>query len=254
MSTQLGSPADRHFIPKLPKQPHSGYQGDGQYSPPRKKGAAQQQRDRDRAAAHRAKKQESSESVAASAAEESNSPTPPPTTLPAASASDPLGLPVAESQATGPGQETLATQPAASAVAPLNHFLTPSVPPPPLVPAVSLKAVEDEVLQEESEVKVCATGIFENCPDPTLEEDYFVSMKKFILSETHLQSNISNVSIVPISSRLSSPRLYIHTVSVEMTVKTANLWEPPRAYVYKHLGKSDWLRGNKTRITLVKIQ
>ena len=212
-----------HFIPKLPKQPHSGYQGDGQYSQPRKKGAAQQQRDRDRAAAHRAKKQESSESAAASAAEESNSPTPPPTTLPAASASDPLGLPVAESQATGPGQETLATQPAASAVAPLNHFLTPSVPPPPLVPAVSLKAVEDEVLQEESEVKVCATGIFENCPDL--------------------------VSIVPITSRLSSPRLYIHTVSVEMTVKTANLWEPPRAYVYKHLGKSDWLRGNKTRIT-----
>ena len=48
--------------------------------------------------------------------------------------------------------------------------------------------------------------------------------------------------------------MYMHIVTEEITVKTEELWEPLRAYVYKHLGKSEWLRKNKTRIFLVKIQ
>jgi hypothetical protein len=121
---------------------------------------------------------------------------------------------------------------------------------------VSFEEVKDEVHQEQSEVKVYATGIFENCPDQSLYDDYFESLQKFILSENHLQSNISNVKIVPISSRQTSHLIYTHAVSVELTVRTEKLWEPPRAYNYilKHFGKSDWLRGNKTRIYLSKIQ
>ena len=102
-------------------------------------------------------------------------------------------------------------------------------------------------------MKVLATGIFENCPDPTLSEDYYVSLQKFILSEKHLQSNISDVKFFPTSSRQSSPLRYLHVVSVEIIVKTGKLWEPAPAYIFKHLGKSDWLRGNKTRIILTKI-
>ena len=130
----------------------------------------------------------------------------------------------------------------------------PNGPPPPLVSVVSFEEVKDEVHQEQSEVKVYATGIFENCPDQRLFDEYFESLQKFILSENHLQSNISNVKIVPISSRQTSHQIYTHAVSVEITVKTEKLWEPPRAYIVKHFGKSDWLRGNKTRIYLTKIQ
>ena len=119
---------------------------------------------------------------------------------------------------------------------------------------VSFKEVIDEVHQEHREVKVYATGIFENCPDQRLFDEYFESLQKFILSENHLQSNISNVKIVPTSSRQTSHLLYTNAVSVEITVKTEKLWEPPRAYIVKHFGKSDWLRGNKTRIYLTKIQ
>ena len=116
-----------------------------------------------------------------------------------------------------------------------------------------MNEVKDEMYSEQDEVKVFATGIFENCPDYELHEDYLLSMRKFILSENHLQSNISDVRTAPLSSRQSSSKLYTHTVSVEMTVRTANLLEPPDAYIEKHLGTSDWLRSNKTRITLSKI-
>ena len=119
---------------------------------------------------------------------------------------------------------------------------------------VSFTEVNDEVCQEQSEVKVLATGLFKICPDPSLSDEYFLSLKKFILSESNLQDKISNVKMVPVSSRQTSPMMYMHIVTVEITVKTEKLWEPPRAYVYKHLGKSEWLRKNKTRIFLVKIQ
>ena len=35
-----------------------------------------------------------------------------------------------------------------------------------------------------------AMGVFENCPDDRLSEEYFVSLRKFILSEKHLEDNI----------------------------------------------------------------
>ena len=82
--------------------------------------------------------------------------------------------------------------------------------------------MNNEVHSEYSEVKVFATGIFENCPDYVLDEDYLLSLR----SENHLQSNISDVRTAPLSSRQSGNMLYNHTVSVEMTVKTAKLWEP----------------------------
>ena len=116
---------------------------------------------------------------------------------------------------------------------------------------VSLSEVRDEFLIEESEVKIYAIGVFENCPDEKLSKDYFLSLRKFICSETHLGNNISsiNVNFANLPSRQIN-RLFVHSVKVEISVKTARLWEPPIAYIKKHLAKNDWLKGNKMRITL----
>ena len=76
-STQLGSPADCHFVPHVPPQEHHGNQGARQHHHlPRKKGPAQKERDRARAAAHRAKQ---STAVAADSSEQIR---PPPTASP----------------------------------------------------------------------------------------------------------------------------------------------------------------------------
>ena len=47
-------------------------------------------------------------------------------------------------------------------------------------------------------------------------------------------------------------RQFIHKVKAEITLKTDGLSEPPIAYLKKHLENNDWLKSNKTRIT-VKI-
>ena len=118
---------------------------------------------------------------------------------------------------------------------------------------VTLNEVQDEVVREEIEVKVFATGVFENCPDETLSEDYYLSFRKFVCSETHLQSNIASIKIALLSSNRqnrSQLLVFMHRVQVELSVKTACLTEPPLVYLKKHLEKNDWLKGNKTRITL----
>ena len=47
---------------------------------------------------------------------------------------------------------------------------------------------------------------------------------------------------------------YIHTVSLEIIVNTESLEQSPRDYIFKHLAKSDCLRGNKTRIPLTRYK
>ena len=195
------------------------------------------------AAAHRAKQTEPEDTnlTTAVAADLSEQDKPPPAASPPPSPS-----PAAPAGQSPDHQSATLAEPLPPPPAPLPSLPRASV--------VSFTEVIDEVCQEQKEVKVHATGLFENCPDPCLSDEYFLSLQKFILSESHLQNNISDVKMAAVSSRQTSPMVYTHTVSVEITVNTEKLWEPPRAYIYKHLGKSEWLRGNKTRISLAKIQ
>ena len=117
----------------------------------------------------------------------------------------------------------------------------PSAPPVspkiavPALPAASTVAtfneVGDEILLENKEVKVLAIANFENCPDPSLSEDYFISLQKFISSENHLARNISNIKADYMSSRTLQSQLYFHTASVEISVRLENRWEPAHVYI-----------------------
>ena len=84
-----------------------------------------------------------------------------------------------------------------------------------------MKEVVDEIVnEEETELKVIATGVYEDCPDEHLSEEYYESLRKFVLSENHLQCNINSVKIAQLSSsRQFRSWLYVHTV--ELSVKTA---------------------------------
>ena len=45
----------------------------------------------------------------------------------------------------------------------------------------TLQEGQDEVVPDEpKETQIYATGVFENCPDGNLFEEYFVSLRKFI--------------------------------------------------------------------------
>ena len=89
--------------------------------------------------------------------------------------------------------------------------------------AAAASEVQDELVHEQSEVKVIGVGVFENCPDENLSEEYFGSLKKFILSESHLQENIANIKILQLSSRQLGEQLFDDSVNVEISVKIASL-------------------------------
>ena len=130
--------------------------------------------------------------------------------------------------------------------------LLPSTQAAPAHQVNTFSEVRDEIVEEEQEVRVSATGVFENCPDEKLSDDYYESLRKFVLSEKHLEENISCVNLAHLSSRQLRQK-FVHTVKVEILVKVARLREPPLCYLKKHLETNDWLKGNKTRITVTKF-
>ena len=142
--------------PHVPTHQHHGFEGATQHRPhlPIKKGPAQKERDRARAASQRAKQTlEDNNLTTAVAADLSEQDKPPPAASPPPSPSPaaPAG------QSHDPKSATLA------------EFLPPPPSPVPSLPrasVVSFTEVNDEVCQEQKEVKVHATGLFENCPDP----------------------------------------------------------------------------------------
>ena len=258
LSSLLGPPNHPHFTPPhVPRGDHGVHGYEDQHPPKRKRGPKQILRNRARAEAHRA-------SIRTSGADDS-AVTADLEAQPAATAEESTDhLPPA------PPSTTSTTHPAATAGLSSSTMAPP--PPPPAktaataAPTVDLavgqpqaatfKEVSDEILSEQIDVvTVRATAVFENCPDENLTEDYFGSLQKFLASEDHLKRNILSVNVKTsnLASRESGNGMFTHTLLVDMAVSTNNLWEPAQDYVAKHLAKSDWLRGNKTRITLNRI-
>jgi hypothetical protein len=100
---------------------------------------------------------------------------------------------------------------------------------------------------------VHATAIFEDCPSSVVTQDEIDSLVRFLTSKDHLSRNIDNIVYNVLSSREFRNERFKHTVQVQLNVKTANLWESARGYIWKHLGADSWTRGNGTRMTLVRI-
>ena len=190
-------------------------------------------RDQARAAAQRATKNTSDteKPAAATADENSTAPVDPPPTPHSAPPPPPPAPPSLPAEAAD-----RPTPPSAPPVSP--KIAVPALPAASTV--ATFNEVHDEILLENKEVKVLAIANFENCPDPSLSEDYFISLQKFISSENHLARNISNIKADYMSSRILQSQLCFHTASVEISVMSENLWELADVYIQRHLAKSDW--------------
>ena len=75
---------------------------------------------------------------------------------------------------------------------------------------------------------VHAVAHFENMANNTLAQDDLRSLEKFVFSEKHLEDNIANFEYKVISN---------FEMSILFNVKTGNIWENSRQYLWKHLGE-----------------
>ena len=91
-------------------------------------------------------------------------------------------------------------------------------------------------------VPVYCTATVGNCPDSVLTDDYYQSIRRFLVSEEHLMQNISSAELQYVSC--SRNNLHTHTISIVMYVRTARLWESPSSYVRNIGGKNIVLSGD----------
>ena len=141
-------------------------------------------------------------------------------------------------------------QPAVPAVhlPPLPQAQQPAAPVELLPHQPAVPAVADHHPQVNG-VLIQATAVFESCPNDQLCQDDVESLRKFLLSENHLRSNIVNISLGQVSTR-SFRTSFTHTLEGTLEVATSQLWEPAQSCISKHLGKSEWKRSNGTLIII----
>ena len=270
LGARLGPPAFPHFYPHRPSPERK-----------RKKCPARIEKDRARAAEHRAKQTE--EVAAPAAASKSPPPSPaatvdggailpPPTpAVPAGSpppspphvgnSPPPAAVPASKTFGPPPPYPLPSFQPDASA----GNLLQPAAagsavqPSPPAQLSAAVAAVETDAIPPDPEphsddiIVVHATAVFEDSPSRTLLQDDYNSLQKFILHQDHLEKNICHLESSHVSTRELRSCAFKHTLDVKIHVKCANLWEPAKTYIWKHLGKEDYKRSNGTLIKLVKI-
>ena len=103
-------------------------------------------------------------------------------------------------------------------------------------------------------VDVYATATFSQCPNSQLTQEYLDSLYRFITSKDHLKKNIANIYYDRIYDLgANHAGTFEHSVQFRMAVKSQNLWEGCRSYIWKHLGSDVWERGNGTKIKLSRI-
>ena len=102
-------------------------------------------------------------------------------------------------------------------------------------------------------VTIHATAVFDDSPNHNLTNDEVDSLVRFLTNKDHLNRNILHIEYSHLSSRESTTDKYKHTVGLKVQVKTENLWEGPRSYLWKHIGQETWSRGNGTSINVIRI-
>ena len=105
----------------------------------------------------------------------------------------------------------------------------------------------------ETVVVVYATAVLENCPDGKVTRNHLDSLSNIIDSKDHLQRNIEDFKFGNISTWEYGVNKFKHQIGVILDVKTAQLWESARGYLFEHLGTSTWTLNDGTEVNLIRI-
>ena len=92
-----------------------------------------------------------------------------------------------------------------------------------------------------------ATAIIDDSPNQTLtnHDDVHASIKI-------LTNNIANIEYAYLSSR-EFKKNFKHTIGLAISVRTSNLWEGARNYIWKHIGRDTWTLRNGAEVNMVRI-
>ena len=102
-------------------------------------------------------------------------------------------------------------------------------------------------------VIIQGTATIDNSPFNYLAQEELESILRFITSKDHMKKNITNVEFNYLWSRDSEGGKFRHSVGLKLHVRTSNLWETPRSYVFRHVGQDSWEKRNGSAISITRI-
>ena len=115
------------------------------------------------------------------------------------------------------------------------------------------KNVNNEKQAIPTSVVVYATAVLENCPYSKVNSNHIDSLSNIIDSKDQLQSTIEDFKFGNITTWEYGINKFKHQIGVILDVKTAQLWESARGYLFKHLGTSTWTLNDGTEVNLIRI-
>ena len=88
-------------------------------------------------------------------------------------------------------------------------------------------------------VTINATAVIDNSPNNTLKNEDVNSIVKILKNKEHLANNIVDAEYSYLSTTEFIHQKFKHTVGLAIFVKTCNLWEGARSYIYtyRHTGR-----------------
>ena len=101
-------------------------------------------------------------------------------------------------------------------------------------------------------VTINATAIIDNSPNEVLTNEDISSIVKILRNKEHLASNIVNIEYSYLSTREFRQK-FKHTVGLAIFVKTRNLWEGARSYIFRHIGRDTWTLRNGSEVNILRI-
>ena len=100
---------------------------------------------------------------------------------------------------------------------------------------------------------VYALAKFENSNVSQISTIEASALSNILKSKDHLCRNIVNINFRNSQAYRTHSGKYEHSVQIEVSVDTRNLWESGRSYIYHHLGKDTWTLSDGTTISFVRI-
>ena len=101
-------------------------------------------------------------------------------------------------------------------------------------------------------VKVSCIATLNNCPDETLDKVHSDGIRKFLFHEKHVLDNVKSSRLDHLSSRSFRNKLFVHTISVTLSVKTARIQEDAGSYVKNYIGNQSWSLENGMELRLAQ--
>ena len=100
---------------------------------------------------------------------------------------------------------------------------------------------------------VFVTAVISHSSSSQVTDSDINYLLRIIRSKEHLNQNIISVDLGSVQSFKENSSKFEHKVQLMVHVKTINLWENSRSYIYHHSGKDIWTLRDGTEVSLRRI-